>query len=1155
MNPCSTSLSMAASLLIVGLESATANAPPSPSNEQALARFETQVRPMLHQHCVGCHGTERQRGGLRLDSRQAMLQGGESGPAIVPGRPDESLLIEMLEEGRMPPKQEPRLTQDQIAELRHWIEAGAPAHDASPPSQPTATANIWRTHWAYRPIERDRALATLSPRDRQAIEERPILVRTPAIEPDDPALRDGLQGWYRGSDLKLQSGESITCWPDRSGHGRDLRPTRGAHPNGQGAPASFIATSTVNGRPAARFDEASGLGSPGDDPVPIRGDSAFTLCLVLNLRPRSGGYPHDLVVSFGEFGAASNPGKPLAGALGIQRAAGANHRLAVVGGWGHDAVFPPGSFAPLYHRGCIITVCKRPGPMSTTTEVFVNGRSSAEPPLRGGASGSTAAPDFQPRESGDFSVMLGQAAAGAGGINGDIAEVLIYNIALSPTQRQGVEAGLARLHEITSPRGWGDRPAEEALSGSASREPTGTTPLQVIDAFLNQKLAAKRLSSAPAADRRTLIRRAWFDLLGLPPAPDQIEKFVNDPSPTPLAWECLIAELLASPQYGERWGRHWLDVARYADTAGFETEEYHRNAWRYRDWVVRSFNQDTPYDRFVQEQIAADEIWPANMDAGGGYELPAEQVRRMQAQFGTGLYCIGTRVGESRLDARLLRYEDLTDWVDTTGSVFLGMTIGCARCHDHKFDPITQKDYYALQAIFQNTRQVDRSILLEVQHSNHLTDYPHMLRVAAARDAYRRYERSLGGRSPAAEEQARLRELAEQIGRRVLEVPESAPGSSPFTSRYDGLYDVPSVTVLGHEDPRFVKPVHVLKRGDLKQQRERVEPALPAALAAATGVAPTIPAGLTSRKELAQWLTRPDHPLTARVMVNRVWQWHFGRGLVPTPNDFGKMGQPPSHPELLDWLSSEFVRGGWSLKALHRLIMTSAAYQRESTFATDANLSMDPENRLLWKFPRRRLEAEAVWDAIHSVAGTLNLEMGGPPVAPPLFDEEIAALRYKHHWVVSADPAQHTRRGLYFIALRNFRFPLFDIFDSPTNAVSAPGRDVSTVAPQSLWLLNNPRVWTQARHLAARVVKHHGGSADGWVPGLWRFALGRVPSDTETVEALALLRALEAAATTDPPKDTFAASPELAALPPRRAVALIQLCVALFNHDEFLLID
>ena len=391
----------------------------------------------------------------------------------------------------------------------------------------------------------------------------------------------------------------------------------------------------------------------------------------------------------------------------------------------------------------------------------------------------------------------------------------------------------------------------------------------------------------------------------------------------------------------------------------------------------------------------------------------------------------------------------------------------------------------------------------------------------------------------------------------MLELPEAA-ASSP-NDRFDGLMEIPTATVLGHVEGPLVPAVHILSRGDLDRPKRAVGPDLPSVLRVATHYREPLGGPLSSRKQLAQWLTSPEHPLTARVMVNRIWQWHFGTGLVATANDFGKMGLAPSHPQLLDWLARRFVEQGYSVKQMHRMIMLTEAYQRTSVYAEPHNLAKDADNRLLWRANRRRLEAEALWDFLHATAGTLNLKSGGRPVIPPLAADEISALREPWQWAVTADPREHTRRGLYLIVRRNFRFPMFEVFDSPVNSVSVPRRDSTIVAPQTLWSLNNLRAWQQAQQFAARLVREAGTDPNAWIERAWAVALSRPPSETEKSEALQLLDVLSATAAS--PADG-AAPPaldnppaELAKLPPERAAALAKLCLAIFNLNEFLFVD
>ena len=674
-----------------------------------------------------------------------------------------------------------------------------------------------------------------------------------------------------------------------------------------------------------------------------------------------------------------------------------------------------------------------------------------------------------------------------------------------------------------------------------------------IDAFIQRELAGKQLSSAPPADKYTLIRRAYFDLTGLPPAPDQIRAFIDNQSPT--AWEDLIEQLLKSPQYGERWARHWLDVARYADSQGFEGDNSIPNAWRYRDYVIQSFNQDKPYNIFVQEQIAADEIWPDNLDLDPKrvYLLPESKQKHLEARVGTGFYALNPQVAESALDADRLQHETLTDWVDTTCSVFMGLTVACARCHDHKFDPISQQDYYAIQAIFARSQKQYVHLHTPMMRGDWHWLYPRLTAVEEARQALKAFRKRTAGRKLSEKEQQQNQQLRSAIVDRLMELPEKA--NSVPNEPFDILMTSPTATVLGHVHPKLLKPVHFLQRGELEQQKQVVKAAIPQTLAAATGHPASISKEFESRKELALWLTRPDHPLTARVMVNRLWQWHFGRGIVSTPNDFGAMGTAPTHPQLLDWLATEFVREGWSIKQMHRLIMKSSTYRAASTFASEHHLKTDPDNKYLWRMNRRRLEAEALWDSVHQTAGTLNLKMYGRPVVPPLAEDELAALREKWQWPVSGDPAEHTRRGMYILVRRNFRFPMFQVFDAPLTEVSCPQRDVTTVAPQALWTLNSPSVYRQARQLAALVLRTTQDNPEKWVSELWFRMLCRPITAGEKTETLKLLSTLETERAKRSKEPLTDLPPELAKLAPVRAAAYIHVCLALFNHNEFSFVD
>ena len=536
-----------------------------------------------------------------------------------------------------------------------------------------------------------------------------------------------------------------------------------------------------------------------------------------------------------------------------------------------------------------------------------------------------------------------------------------------------------------------------------------------IDAFILAKLEENRLDPALPVDKRSLLRRAYFDLIGLPPTQQQVDAFLKDSSSN--AYEKLVDELLASPQYGERWGRHWLDVVRYADTSGYEGDIYYPNAWRYRDYVIKSFNDDKPYDRFLQEQIAGDELWPDRFELLGSRTLSLETMEYLEARVGTGLYSLGPKILESDSDARMARNEKFVDWVDTTGAAFLGLTVGCARCHDHKFDPISQRDYYRLQAIFANSKQIETPLIPQIGINDHNVAYSKVIELDEARTAYRSFLDEVKRRFTAAkkkefspevvtafeipeakrtpeqqklaaplvealksvaidkmmtaDEQQRHQQLTEKLAKAVVGVPE---GEGNNGVKYDGLFEIPTASVLDHYPAELVPEVYVLNRGDLDQPKEKAGPGLPSALGDEMDEVSDSERS-RPRKQLALWLSRPSHPLTARVMVNRIWQWHFGQGIVATPNDYGRKGLPPTHPELLDWLATEFVARGWSIKSMHRLIMLSNAYQMDSRYDNKKNARIDPSNRFLWRMNRRRLEGEALWDSMHAVSGTLDLTM------------------------------------------------------------------------------------------------------------------------------------------------------------------------------------
>ncbi|MEZ5397364.1 MAG: PSD1 and planctomycete cytochrome C domain-containing protein [Bryobacterales bacterium] len=557
---------------------------------------------------------------------------------------------------------------------------------------------------------------------------------------------------------------------------------------------------------------------------------------------------------------------------------------------------------------------------------------------------------------------------------GDAAGSLLYKAVAHTAEPHMPPTGKLAGRRDSALREWIDAGAEWSVSQAPAAAgsdwwafrnpekpavPAGAT--HPVDAFLARKLAAEGLSTAPEADRATLIRRASFDLTGLPPSYEDVQAFVQDKDPQ--AYEKLIDRLLASKHYGEKWGRHWLDLVRYGDTSGFEQDPYTLEAYRYRDYVIRSFNDDKPYDRFVKEQIAADEIYP---------EEP-------EARVGTGYYRVNANRDMLFKVEDLNRVEKLTDYVDTTSKVFLALSVGCARCHDHKFDPIPQKDFYRMQAIF--APAVNDDVFLEYNSARFYSlawntrdfklrniadqiktifgDYGKKLRnekLQAAenpQEVIDAYDTAKDERTPRQEELVTEYEDLAKVGNDEIYAAlsqEDQERIDAIEKRLVGLFKnygpppmAPGVIDVGRESPR----TYIALRGNPEAPGDEVGPGYLTALGGGDIPDPPLHAPTTfRRKHLAEWIASPDNPLTARVMVNRMWQLHFGEGLVGTPSDFGLRAGKPSHPELLDWLAVTFVEKGWSMKAMHRLLMTSDAYKRSSV-ESDSARTKDPENRLL----------------------------------------------------------------------------------------------------------------------------------------------------------------------------------------------------------------
>jgi hypothetical protein len=647
--------------------------------------------------------------------------------------------------------------------------------------------------------------------------------------------------------------------------------------------------------------------------------------------------------------------------------------------------------------------------------------------------------------------------------------------------------------------------------------PSGTAWLRnPIDAFVFAKLEQAGLRPAEAGSREQLIRRATFDLIGLPPTPSEIDAFVADGASN--AWEKVIDRLLASPHYGERWGRHWLDLVRFAESNGYEFDETRPDAWRYRDYVIDAFNSDKSYDRFIQEQLAGDELFPNDT----------------RALIATGFNLLGPDMTDSA-NQRQRRQNTLDDITDTTGLVFLGLTLGCARCHDHKFEPIPQADFYRLEAffapaVFRKDIRVAQSDEL-MAHARAEEKYQHLIKpiaqaLANIEEPYRRklYETHLQRLADAAQVAHRTdparrtpeqRALVEKTARLLAVSPqevvaalvkadrEKVEGLNKELKKFATQKPRPLPTAMGIQDGAQGNKTFLLVRGNLGHPGLEVEPGFPTILSpgfADTAAAVVAPFAGTSgrRAALARWLTDKDNPLTARVLVNRLWQHHFGRGIVATASDFGLRGARPTHPELLDWLARDFMDNGWSIKRLHKLMLSSATYW-QSTLAAKETLAKDPANNLFSRMNRLRLEGEIIRDSMLAASGQLNNKMGGPSVFPPLPPEVVSK-----EWKVTPDASEYTRRSVYIFAKRNVRFPFLEAFDLPDSNQSCPRRDRSTTAPQALALLNDRDVLTAATALSRRLRQESSTRADQ-IRHAFRLTLGRQPTAAEMILATEFL--------------------------------------------------
>jgi hypothetical protein len=709
-----------------------------------------------------------------------------------------------------------------------------------------------------------------------------------------------------------------------------------------------------------------------------------------------------------------------------------------------------------------------------------------------------------------------------------------------------------------------------------------------IDAFLLSRLEAKGLAFAPEADRVTLIRRVTLDLLGLPPSPREVEAFLAHKGPG--AYERLVDRLLASPHYGERWGRHWLDAAGYADSIGGDNDPgqmfLRESMWRYRDYVVHSFNDDKPFDLFLREQLAGDEM----DDWRSAATLTPAMCEHLIA---TGF--LRTSVDhtyESELNRPFERYQVLHDTIENLTSNLLGLTVACARCHDHKFDPIRQVDYYRLLAVLkpaynpeawiqpQNRYLDDVSAREKEQIERSNADIDRQTSGLARRIAdlrrpieQRLFEAKVAGlpevlrqdvrtalATAAAQRSAVQKYLVEKLSPLVHVSPEEVRKNLKDSDRAteDALQQkiaglngrrrsFGKIQAIWEKGQDRAPPTRLFRRGNLLTPGPQVQPAVFSVLTDAKIspliAAPAKPARSSGRRTAwARWLTAPDHPLTARVLVNRVWQQHFGEGIVATPDNFGRQGSPPSHPQLLDWLATEFVRGGWKMKALHRLIVTSSAYRQASVRGAALDGQADPEkvdpgNRLLWKMRLRRVESEVVRDAVLAISGRLDRALGGPPVPIQPHPDGLVVVSDKD-W---PSPTAPWRRSIYLMARRNYNLTLLSVFDQPVMATNCTRRIASAVPLQSLTLLNDAFMLAQADYFADRVAGSAGTSAQARIELAFRLAFARPPRAQEQAVSAAFLKKLA---------HVYAGQKRAAGQAERKALA--RLCHMLLCANEFL---
>lgn len=702
-----------------------------------------------------------------------------------------------------------------------------------------------------------------------------------------------------------------------------------------------------------------------------------------------------------------------------------------------------------------------------------------------------------------------------------------------------------------------------------------------VDAFILSKLEEQGIKPSRDADRATFIRRVTLDTVGIIPTPEEVKAFENDRSPD--AYEKLVDRLLASPHYGERQARRWLDLARYADSTGFQNDNTRPNMWRYRDYVIKAFNNDKPFDQFVKEQLAADEIAPGNKET----------------LVATG-FLAGYPDNYNSRDLVQRKYQTTTDMTDTVGAVFLGQTVACARCHDHKLDKISAKEYFQLQAFFANTSELNdipapvgqqeidfqkaqakyndatreirakrkaiidsvREAAVKYQKERYLTDSRESVFKPEAQwtahdrwinnrwknvtneEEFAGYLQDTGANKNSPEYIAANGEKYEQykkLGEELKKFDNLKPekGSKTLTA----------MSELGHPD---APPTFLFFGGNHERPLEEVQPGFPAAIA--RGEKPNIvPTAFSSgrRTALANWIASPQNPLTARVFVNRVWAQYFGMGIVGTVSDFGKAGDKPTNPELLDYLADNFVQEGWSVKKLHRHVLLSSVYRQASDYRADA-FKKDPENKLLAVFPRRRLEAEQIRDSLLAASGKLNDKLGGPSVLPPI----PKSLNAGNLWQVSKDASEHTRRSLYVFTRRSVAYPMLETFDMASAQQVHSKRDVTTTPLQALTLVNSDQVFEWSQALAGRVINEAGNNETAQIDRLYEILFSRQPTKSEVATLKGFLKEHEKVIKTKAVEGKFAVAlptglKNAKAADPIRSAAFVDLVHTVANSNDF----